>query len=149
MRKKIVAIRDMNVIENELKNAIAGFLIVHSDDEIIARYVSTFIYSDKNVFIPFDEDDDVLNKTEEDKNATFTVIRSEGNGKCTKENNAFYKYLSITLEGIIKKADDIKQLPEIHNAYSAKYFKANSADGIKQFYMIDTEEFQAIEETGI
>jgi len=150
MHKKVKAVRDINLIEDALKNAVAGFLIIHSDEEILARYATTFIYADKNIFIPIENDDDILDKTEQEKNATFTVIRNDEIEKGSElKPKVYYKYLSIKLDGIIKKADEIKLLAEINNAYSEKYFKGNIENGKTKFYIIDTKEFQVLEETGI
>lgn len=150
MHKKVKAVRDINLIEDALKNAVAGFLIIQSDEEILARYATTFIYSDKNIFIPIENDDDILDKTEQDKNAVFTVIRNDEKekGKETKPK-MYYKFLSIKLEGIIKKADDLKLLTEINNSYSEKYYREKHENGKLKFYILDTEEFQAVEETGV
>ena len=148
MNKVVRQIREMETIESELHSAIAGLLSIHSDDVILAQYPTTFIYLDKNIFIPADENDVVLEKTEEEKTATFNIIRSDGKIKNTDGSpKTYYRYISIKLDGIIKIADDAKTISEFNSSYLKKYTKGAETVKVKKLYIIDTEEFQAIEET--
>jgi hypothetical protein len=139
----------MSLIEAELARAFAGFLAIHFEGEIIKQYATAFLYLDKNIFIPADEDDDILDKTEKIKSAAFTIIRNNGkSGGQGEEGRTSYRYISIKLDGLIKKTDDQRLAAEVNKAYNAKYHKGNPVEKPVKFYIIDTEEFQAFEETG-
>jgi len=44
-------IRDLELIESELKNTSVGVLALYIDDEKTIQYPTTFLYRDKNIYI--------------------------------------------------------------------------------------------------
>ena len=149
MTKIVNQIRDINIIEGELKNAIAGLLSFTVSEDKIIQIPSTFIYLDKNIYIFFDEDSEIYETLEIDTPLSFSVIKTE-KGKKTAELNftPVYKFVSVKLNGLNKKIDDAKTIDELNRAYSAKYYKNEAGNKYIKIIMIDTEEIQAAEEIG-
>lgn len=150
MNKKINLIRDIKIIESELDNAIAGFLSVNLNEDIIPQYPTAFVYLDKNIHIFFNGDAELFNKISHGTEAAFTIIRSERAEKVNKENAVqYYSFVSIRVEGYISKADDSKLINELNTAYKNKYARSATDINFSKILIIDTNEIHAVEEVGV
>lgn len=149
MTKIINQIRDIETIENELKNAIAGVLSFLVSDEKVVQMPTTFIYLDKNVYVFFDEDSELFDEIGQNTVMNFSIVKTE-KGKKNPDLNfvPVYKFISVKLIGMNKKIDEAKIIDDLNKAYTAKYLKNEMQDKYTKILMIDTEEIQATEEIG-
>jgi len=160
MKNKLVQIRDLELIENELKNATAGVFAFVKDSDKAEQIVTPFLYLDKNIYILFESDDENYEKIAFNSNVSFTVYGD----KNSQENN--YKVFYIRCCGSVKKIEEQKTVDEISKSISEKYGLSfsetlKSVDEIDQneipdedakptprLILIDTEEIQAVEMSG-
>lgn len=153
MNRIIKQVRDLEVIEKELHNSDAGILAVQCEDEELLQIPTTFLYKDKNLYIFFEEDE-MYNSIIFNTNVSFTILKEEKLRKSKKASyTPTYKYLSISISGVLKKIEDIKVVDDLKKSYAMKY--SGKKDGteldfsvINKVTMIDSEEIKAIEETG-
>ncbi|MHB1686596.1 MAG: hypothetical protein ACYCVH_04385 [Ignavibacteriaceae bacterium] len=153
MRKIVQPIRNLETIEEELKNSISGVLSFYAQEEKIVQLAVTYIYLDKNVYIFFPGDDELFDKINLEVKASFTVLR---NSKSKKRNVSEivspYCFLSVSIKGFLKRVDEQKLMDDLVKNYLKKYMKeiTENADlsGLDKAFFIDTEEIQAFEETG-
>jgi hypothetical protein len=153
MRKFVLHVRDLDLIENELKNNPAGVFALGLENEKIAQIATTFLYLDKNIYIFFSEEDEFYNSIQFDADVTFTILRYGNIGKSKDVDfDPSYNLFSISVKGIVKKVEEAKVIEELRKNYISKYQK--SAEGkidysiLAKAVLIDTEEIQAVEETG-
>lgn len=153
MNRIIKQVRDLEVIEKELHKSDAGVLAVHCEDEGLLQIPTTFLYKDKNLYLFFEEDemfDTIIFNT----NVSFTILKEEKFRKSKKASyNPTYKYLSISISGVIKRIEESKIVDDLKRSYAGKYSgKKNGSEldftVINKVTMIDSEEIKAIEETG-
>lgn len=145
MQKKIVQIKEINVIEGELNSAPVGVLAFRNEDKIIQR-TRTFIYLDKNIYILFAQGEEEFRKIKHGWSTSFLVIRNLNSGEGTVNP---YKILSITVTGKLKIIDEQKTFEEISKSFFKKYPGVKGKkNGFSGAVMIDTEEIQAYEESG-
>lgn len=149
MAKIVNQIRDIEVIEGELKNAIAGLLSFSVSEDKIIQLPATFVYLDKNIYIFFDDDSELYDTIGLNTELSFSVIKTE-KGKKSAELNFIpvYKFISVKLVGLAKKIDEAKSIDELNKAFAAKYYKSEIHFKYSKIIMIDTEEIQANEEIG-
>jgi hypothetical protein len=149
MAKVINQIRDIEIIENELKTAIAGLLSYPVTDEKITQFPTTFVYLDKNVYIFFEDESELYDQIHADALSTFSVIKTE-KGKKSAEVSFVpaYKFIAVKLFGINKKIEEQKTIDDLNKLYVEKYLKSDLKKKYKKILMIDTEEIQASEEIG-
>lgn len=153
MHKIVSQIRDLEIIEEELKSNQAGVLALIYDGDKITQLTTTFLYMDKNIYIFFHKDDELYDNLQFESNAIFSILKQ---GKIKKIKNInfepTYNILSITIKGIMKKIDDPKLLEEAKSNYILKYKRQSGSEvdysPISKVILIDTEEIQASEETG-
>lgn len=152
MLRKYSIIRDISTIEEQLNSAPAGIINFHAEDKLI-QYPTSYVYIDKNIFIIFRDGEEYYGLIKYGSYATFNVIR-EGKPKRSKSDSIHgYKYISISINGSIKKLDDPKQLEECIAAYLKKYSHESlpkdpkKISALSQIIMIDSEEIQAFEES--
>jgi hypothetical protein len=146
MQKKIVQIKEINVIEGELNSAPVGVLAFRNDDKIIQK-TRTFIYLDKNIYILFAQGEEEFRKIKHGWSTSFLVIRNLNDTEESSSNP--YKILSITVTGKIKIIDEQKAFEEISKSFFKKYPGGKGKkNGFSGAVMIDTEEIQAYEESG-
>jgi nitroimidazol reductase NimA-like FMN-containing flavoprotein (pyridoxamine 5'-phosphate oxidase superfamily) len=149
MSKIVNQIRNMEIIEAELKNAVAGLLSFSVSEDKIAQIPSTFIYLDKNIYLFFEEESELYDSLEINSLLSFSVIKSEKGKKSAELNfTPVYRFISVKLVGLTKKIDDLKLIDELNKALAAKYYKNEPELKYKNIIMIDTEEIQASEEIG-
>ena len=153
MHKVVNQIRDLALIENELKSSLAGVLAMNLENEKLAQIVTPFIYLDKNVYVFFSEGNELFSSIHFDSTASFTIMRL-GKAKKTKsmDYDPTYNIFSISIKGMVRKVDDSKLSEDLRQNYLLKY-KKSTADKIDfsaltNIIIIDTEEIQALEETG-
>jgi nitroimidazol reductase NimA-like FMN-containing flavoprotein (pyridoxamine 5'-phosphate oxidase superfamily) len=155
MNKVVSQIRDLALIENELSSGNVGsFAVVVEEDKII-QITTTFIYLDKNIYLFFGKDSELFEKINFESSASFSVVEA---GKSIKKEEEFnfspsYKFISISILGIIKKIEDQKLSDEIKKNYLKKYSKKSTMTkkdhaAFANLVMIDTEEIHATEEAG-
>jgi len=153
MRKFVLHVRDLDLIENELKSNPAGVFALGLENEKIAQIATTFLYLDKNIYIFFSKEDEFYNSIQFDVEVTFTILRY-GNIDKSKDVDfdPSYNLFSISVKGIVKKVEEVKVIEDLRKNYISKYQK--SAEGkidysiLAKAILIDTEEIQAVEETG-
>ena len=154
MNRTIKQIRDIEVIENELIGTHAGVLATHGEDDAVIQIPTTFLYKDKNLYVFFEEDSELYETFTFDSPVVFTIIKEEKLRKTKKtDNKPTYKYLSISISGMIRKVDETKTLDELKLAYAGKYSDRKEGSefdfkSINKVAMVDTEEIKALEETG-
>lgn len=154
MKRESTQIRDLELMESELASTKAGILAVHCVDDKIVQLPMTFCYKDKNIFLFFEDDNDLFESIQFNTNVTFTIIKDRKVRSSKKsEFKANYKFLSISISGIIKKIEDSKLTEDLKNFYAEKYsgnkiIKEPDFSSINRVVLIDTEEIKAFEETG-
>ncbi len=153
MRKFVLQIRDLDLIESELKSNPAGVFAVELENEKVAQIATTFLYLDKNIYIFFNKEDEFYNGIQFDVEVTFTILRY-GNAEKQKsvDFDPAYNLFSISVKGIVKKVEEIKLIDDLRKNYINKYQKSSDSkidySILSKVIMIDTEEIQAVEETG-
>jgi len=153
MRKIVNQVRDMELIEKELQSSLAGVLVLNLTSEKFVQIVTPYIYKDKNIFIFFNNDNELASGIHFDSIVSFTVMRY---GKARKTKNIdydpSYNVFSITIRGVVRKVDDSKVINDLQQNYIQKYKKTINdkidMSFLSNIIIIDTEEIQAFEETG-
>jgi nitroimidazol reductase NimA-like FMN-containing flavoprotein (pyridoxamine 5'-phosphate oxidase superfamily) len=153
MRKNITQIRDMELIESELRSNVAGVLALNFGSEKITQIATPFIYQDKNIYIFFNNENEIFENIHFDDGASFTIIKT---GKLKKRSDLgfypTYNFLSISITGTIKNIEDAKLIEDLRQSYLAKYKKSVEGEidfsALGRIVMVDSEEIQASEETG-
>jgi len=154
MKREITQIRDLELMESELVSAKVGVLAMHGQDDKILQLPMTFYYKDKNIFLFFEEDNDLFETLQFNTNVIFTIYKERKVRTSKKsEYKATYKFLIISIYGVIKKIEDSKSTEELKNFYAEKYSGKKSLQGldyslINKAVLIDTEEIKAVEESG-
>lgn len=150
MNKTVTLIREMNKIEKELASARAGVLAIHTRDNEMVQLPGPFLYHNKNIFITLHEEDDLLEKLDYDSEASFAVIRvDEAKSKKKSEVKKVFKIVYITLNGHLKKSEDVKVFQILKDLFIDKYSAKKLTENQKVdqvFLMLDTSEIKAIEE---
>lgn len=151
MQRKYSQIRDIKIIEETLTSAAAGVAAFHAEDKLI-QYPTSYVYSDKNIYIIFREGEDFYDLIKYGSPASFNVLRQEKPKKVKNTSMQENRYLSILITGSIKKLDEAKQVEECLNSYFTKYTYDKISKNLKKIsalskiIMIDSEEIQAFEE---
>ncbi len=153
MFKNVQQLRNLETIENELKNNTSGILSFYTQEEKIVQLAVTFIYLDKNVYIFPTSEDELFDKIHIEVKSSFTVLRNIKLKKRVElDNLPTYDFLSISIKGFLKQVEEQKLMDDLVKNYSMKYVKEfnENADlpGFNKIFFIDTEEIQAVEETG-
>lgn len=139
MKSKVIQVRDLEAIETELNSAKMGVLASADDKENVGQEVIPFLYSDKNIFFLFDEDDD-LDGMLFDHNASFVVFRNVNDGS----DPSAYKFFQVKCSGTLKKVEEQRVIDDVVKNYNQKYSNGEATKDLK-IIMIDTEEIQASE----
>lgn len=153
MQKIVNQIKEMEIIEEELNSNPVGILAALVEGDQVNQISTTFLYIDKNVYIFFNEGNEVYEKLQFDNLSTFTVIGDGEKIKAKKFNfKPTYNFVSISITGMLKKIEEIKTLKELKSNYIKKYNKELSneitSSSLINVIMIDSEEIQAFEEYG-
>jgi nitroimidazol reductase NimA-like FMN-containing flavoprotein (pyridoxamine 5'-phosphate oxidase superfamily) len=154
MQRVINQIRDLELIESELKNTSVGVLALYIDDEKTIQYPTTFLYLDKNIYIFFRNDDELYKSIKYNSSASFTIIRQEKIKRGKKlEFTPTYQMFSITLNGLVRKVDEEKTMNNLRLEYLAKYSKKSDAvrkniSALASAIIMDSDEIHAQEEIG-
>ncbi len=151
MNKTVTIIREMNKIEKELASARVGVLAIHTRDNEMVQLPGSFLYHNKNIFITIPEDDDLFEKIDYDSGASFAVIRVQETrpGRKTDVKKVF-KIIYVTLNGHLKKPEDVKVPQIVKDLFNEKYSSAKNSENQNDkhvFLMLDTSEIKAMEET--
>jgi hypothetical protein len=152
MNKSFTILKDITAIEEELASQNAGVLALMASEDKIMQLPCTFLYYHKNIYAALQPDEDLLESLIFDSNVSFTTVRSE-KVKASKnsENSNFYKLISVTLNGILRRPEDVKISDEIKSLYSLKYTGKERSEEDEfpvVFLMLDTVEIKASEEAG-
>ncbi|MFO7447479.1 MAG: pyridoxamine 5'-phosphate oxidase family protein [Ignavibacteriaceae bacterium] len=151
MQKNIKQIRDLHIIEKELNACPAGILALYIDDDKIVQVATTFLYQDKNIYFFLDDTSELYQSIHFNATTSFAIVKNDKIKKNQKNEHA-YKSLSITIAGHIKRIDEQKIIDEIKQQYLNKYAGENENTNIEavtgNIVMIDTQEIQAVEESG-
>lgn len=154
MQRIVTQIRDLELIESELKKSFIGILAAQTDEENFLQHTTTFLYRDKNIYIFFKDDDEIYTSIKYDSTANFTIIKPEKVRRTSgKEFIPTYKVLSITLSGLIKKVDEEKAINNLRQEYLEKYSKKTDTirkniTTLANVIMMDSDEIHAQEEIG-
>lgn len=144
MKSRITQIRDMSLIEKELKDGKAGVLSFISPDEDLVQSVVPFLYLDKNIYLFFEESNETFLSINFDSSVSFAVINAEGAEKTSKAKGC--KLLQILCRGIIRRVEEARTAEEVYSQYLNKYFADSDGEepyiGMRAAF-IDTEEIQA------
>ena len=153
MHKIITQIRDLELIEKELQSSIAGVLALNLTSEKLVQLVTPYVYKDKNIFVFFNDDSEIIPAVHFDSPVSFTVLRY-GKARKTKsmDYEPSYNIFSISIHGIVRKVDDLKLIDDVRQNYIRKYKKSaqDKVDllALNNLIIVDSEEIQALEETG-
>jgi hypothetical protein len=149
MNKSFTVVKEIKTIEEELNSLYAGVLAINTQKERLIQIPCTFLYHHKNVIAALQKDDDLYEKIIFDTEASFTIIREKINKK--PDAGIHYKITSVTLNGMLKRPEEIKISDEIKELYSLKYSGTKDIDEDSlpvQFLMLDTVEIKALQEVG-
>jgi nitroimidazol reductase NimA-like FMN-containing flavoprotein (pyridoxamine 5'-phosphate oxidase superfamily) len=153
MHKNITQIRNLDLIESELKTNVAGVLALNHGSDKIAQIAAPFLYQDKNIYIFFSDEDEFFENIHFNDSAAFTIIKIGTGGKTEGiDFEPTYSFLSISIKGKIRKIDDNKLIDDLRQNYLKKYKKtiegAIDFSTLSRIAIIDSEEIQAFEEAG-
>lgn len=154
MQRIINQIRDLELIEKELRETSAGVFALTVDEEKTIQFPTTFIYLDKNIYIFFNSEDEFYQSIKYNSSASFTIIKEEKLKKGRKiDFSPSYKIFSITLNGLVRKVDEEKTMAVLRQEYLTKYSKRTDLDGknipmLAAAIIMDSAEFHAQEEMG-
>jgi nitroimidazol reductase NimA-like FMN-containing flavoprotein (pyridoxamine 5'-phosphate oxidase superfamily) len=153
MRKNITQIRDLDLIESELKTNVAGVLALKRGVEKITQIATPFLYQDKNIYIFFGSDNEYFEKIRFNDYACFTIIKTGQTQKTEGiDFDPTYNFFSISIKGKIRNIEDNKLIEDLRQNYLIKYKKVVEGtvnfSAINRIVIIDSEEIQALEETG-
>ncbi len=154
MQKQITQIRDLEIIEKELNSNDAGILAVLTDEDQVIQHPTNYLYMDKNIYVFFNDEEELFNSIKFDHLASFAVIRPGENRKSSKSKNPpIYHFVSITISGMLRKVDDTKLIDDLKKNYIKKYsgklaLEEIEFSGTERIVIIDTEEIQAVEVIG-
>lgn len=151
MKKIVTQIRDIEVIEKELKASTSGVLALVLKNDKLTQFATTFLYLNKNIYIYFADESEQFENIHFDSNVSFTIIKNE-KVKKTKNINPTYGFLTINILGKIKYVDDQKIIDDLRQNYLLKYKKIKEGEfdlsPLKKIIVIDSEEIHAVEEIG-
>lgn len=151
MQRNYLIIRDLKAIEEHLTSSTAGVLAFHAEDKLI-QYPTSYVYIDKNIFIIFRPGEEYYDLIKYGSAATFNILREDKQKKTKLDTLNGHKYFSVSINGSIKKLDDMKQLEDCIAGYLKKYSNEElpkdpkKIASLSQIIMIDSEEIQAFEE---
>jgi nitroimidazol reductase NimA-like FMN-containing flavoprotein (pyridoxamine 5'-phosphate oxidase superfamily) len=154
MQRVINQIRDLELIESELKHTSVGVLALYIDDEKTIQFPTTFLYRDKNIYIFFKNDDELYQSIKYNSSASFTVIKQEKVKRGKKlDFTPTYQMFSITLNGLVRKVDEEKTMVNLRHEYLAKYSKKTETvrkniSALASAIIMDSDEIHAQEEIG-
>ncbi len=154
MNRIIKQIRDIKKIENELTENSAGVVVLHLGEEKYEQISTPFLYKDKNIFLFFNNNDELYDDIQFDTFVSFTILRNLTVKKAKKTGfNPSYHFCATRISGSIRQVDDPKTIEELKKSYAEKYSgKSNKSEldfkVIEKIAVIDTEEINAIEEIG-
>ena len=154
MQRVTNQIRDLELIESELKHTSVGVLALYIDDEKTIQYPTTFLYRDKNIYIFFKNDDELYQSIKYNSSASFTVIKQEKVKRGKKlDFTPTYQMFSITLNGLVRKVDEEKTMVNLRHEYLAKYSKKTETvrkniSALASAIIMDSDEIHAQEEIG-
>ncbi len=143
----VIQIREIGIIENELKNNYLGVLSFSIEEDKINQVPVTYLYLDKNIYILLKDDDERIGNIKYGTPVFFTVIKNE-TPKVAAKLSLLYKSIVITISGSIKIVDELKTIEEIRKGYKVKYNYKNIIE-LTKICMIDTQEFKAFEYSGV
>lgn len=154
MQRVTNQIRDLELIESELKHTSVGVLALYIDDEKTIQFPTTFLYRDKNIYIFFKNDDELYQSIKYNSSASFTVIKQEKVKRGKKlDFTPTYQMFSITLNGLVRKVDEEKTMVNLRHEYLAKYSKKTETvrkniSALASAIIMDSDEIHAQEEIG-
>jgi len=143
MKRKITHIRDLAQIEKELFNTKVGVLALTVERDKVIQLATTFVYLHKNIYVFFDEGNEIYRDVNLENNGNFIVLQNRStSGK---------EYLTSTsISGSVKKVDDNRTMTEVREEYIKKYSKTDDLFqgdiSVLKALFIDSEEFLAIEQ---
>ncbi len=153
MNKIVSLIRDLDIIEKELADNPVGVLVLMVEDDKLVQIATPYLYVDKNVFV-FIEDEELIENIQFGTSVSFTIVKSSVPRKSSKLNfTPTYRFLSVSVLGIIKKVEEQKTVDELKQIYTERY-SDNSGSDLFEFpekaklLIIDSEEIKAFEEIG-
>lgn len=149
MRKNFIVNRDINEIENELNNSLAGVLTLRLKGGGNYQIATNFIYLDKNIFIALNKEDEKFESIKFNHYGQFLVYNTHF------ENDSDYSYQIkyISIVGEFRELDDPKQIEQVKEKFRQKFSKdTNESDYIIPsnllLCILDSKEIQFIIEYG-
>ena len=76
MQKKIITIRNLELVEKELNSANAGVISLSLQKTKFVQFATNFVYQDKNIFI-FIDNEELLRSIKFDSLSRFTVLNQK------------------------------------------------------------------------
>lgn len=149
MRKNFIVNRDINEIEKELNNSLAGVLTLRLKGGGNYQITTNFIYLDKNIFVVLNKEDEKFEHIKFNSYGQFIVY----NAHLEKNFDYNYQIKSISVIGEFRELDDAKLIEQVKE----NFFKKFSQDSDQSDYQIpsnltlcilDSKEIQFIIENG-
>lgn len=149
MNKIVTSIRDINEIETELNEALAGVISIQLDGDNLLQIPTNFIYLDKNIYVYLDKEEEVFNNIRFGYPASFSIV----NSKKAEGENITYRLKSITINGDIRLVDEQKVIDQLKELYRQKYSSDDQNKNYKipknyTLVIIDSSEIKAVIEEG-
>ncbi|NWF90711.1 MAG: pyridoxamine 5'-phosphate oxidase family protein [Ignavibacteriaceae bacterium] len=154
MKRITNQIRDLQLIEDELRKTSVGVLALHLDDEKTFQLPTTFLYRDKNVYIFFNDETEFYELIKYNSSASFTIIKEEKAKKIRSlDFIPSYRMFSITINGLVRKVEEEKTIQNLQTDYLSKYCKKSDStiedrSALSKAIIMDSDEIHAQEEIG-
>jgi hypothetical protein len=142
--KKTFQVRDIDLIEKELKENLVGVLAVTLKNEKVVQSATPFLYMDKNIFILFGNESEIYSDINLEINGSFIILKNETLNGFEIPNK--YRLMSISISGAVKKVEEQKLLDELKKNFAGKYSEDENLLTLNKALIIDTDEILALDE---
>jgi shikimate kinase len=153
MKKKLIVIRDLSLVEKELSSTQGGVISVLLKKESFTQFATNFVYQNKNIFFYVDNEE-LLRTIKLDALAKFTILKDKNVTKeLMEKNEPLYRLFSVVVTGVIREAEEQKTISNIAQSFIEKYSgklirdeKETPSPG--KLLFVDSEELLAFDEIG-
>lgn len=150
MNRTVIQIREINKIEKELTDSSAGVLAVHTLNNEMVQLPGAFLYHNKNIYVTLRENDDLFEEIDYESEVSFAVLRVDSSKSRRKKGVQLkMKITAVTLNGYLKRPEDVVVTKEIKDLFNVKYTGrkySENAENKLVYLMLDTSEIKAFEE---
>ncbi len=149
MKKNVKVIRDINEIEKELNNSLAGVLTLRLKGGGIFQVATNFVYLDKNIFVLLNKEDEKFEQIKFNINGEFIVYKAD----LEKESDSNYQIKYISVIGEFRKLEDSKQIEQVRESFCRKFSQDTDPSDYQipshlVLCILDSKEIQFVIESG-